>query len=71
MTKTWYLSNNIQGIEQAEEVAKQIGLEVEVEPIEMGWTKFTIIDNDKSKDEFYEKMQLVCMEFVDEGLIRK
>lgn len=71
MTKTWYLSNNIKGIEQAEEVAKQMELEVEIEPIEMGWTKFTIIDNDNSRDDFYERMQLVCMEFVDEGLIRK
>ena len=65
MTKTWYLSNKIKGIEKAKEAAKLMKFEVEIESIEMGWTKFTIIDNDNSRDDFYERMHLVYMEFVE------
>lgn len=71
MTKTWYLSNKVKGIEKAEEVAKRMGFEVEVESIEMGWTKFTIIDKDDSRDAFYERMHLVYMGFIDEGMMGK
>lgn len=71
MTKTWYLSNKVKGIEKAEEVAKRMSFEVEIESIEMGWTKFTIIDNDNSRDDFYERMHLVYMEFIDEGMMGK
>ena len=71
MTKTWYLSNKVKGIEKAEEVAKLMKFEVEIESIEMGWTKFTIIDKDNSRDDFYERMHLVYIEFIDEGMMQK
>lgn len=71
MTKTWYLSNKVKGIEKAEEVAKLMKFEVEIEPIEMNWKKFTIIDTDNSRDDFYERVHLVYMEFIDEGMMGK
>lgn len=71
MTKTWYLSNKVKGIEKAEEVAKLMSFEVEIESLEIGWTKFTIIDKDNSRGNFFERAQNVYMEFIDEGMMNK
>ena len=61
--KTWYLSNKIKNIEAVVEVARKLGFSVIVEPIEMGWTKFTILECGQVRDDFYERMQLVYIEF--------
>ena len=45
--------------------------EVEIESLEIGWTKFTIIDKDVSRGDFFERMHLVYMEFIDEGMMSK
>lgn len=62
MEKTWYLSNKVKNIDEVVDVARRLGFAVIVEPVEMGWTKFTVVDC-KSKREFYERLQLVYMEF--------
>lgn len=62
MEKTWYLSNKIKNIDEVVEFARRLGFAVIVEPVEMGWTKFTIMDC-KSKTDFFERVHLVYMEF--------
>lgn len=71
MTKTWYLSNKVLGIEDAVKTARKLGFGVQIEPIEMGWTKFTVFSGKMDKENYYENLWLVTQNFVDMGMCGK